>query len=548
MRQRSRLLQVLSSLIVLSLAVSGAALAQCPPIYTFSGEGTQERFGYSVASAGDVNNDGTDDILIGAYGNSAGANFGGRAYVFSGLTGDTLWVFTGDSAEARFGLPVAGAGDVDNDGFDDVIIGASAYGPSGMSAGHAYVYSGRTGAELHNLEGEGAHDYFGASVAGLGDLDGDNHADIGVGAHNNDASGEDGGRAYVYSGATGNILYTFTGESAGDQLGWSICGAGDADNDGVPDIMVGAPYVDATSPTSSEGRVYVFSGADGDTIHVFTGLGEQDGLGGAVAGIGDVDGDDFDDVMISASSNVFGAFRGYVEVFSGQTGGLLYMLIGEEDSDEFGLDVAGTSDFTGDGTPDIAIGSRYGGIVPTGRAYAFSGVDGASGPIYAGAHSSDFHGLSLAGIGDLDGSGWPFLIVGAPGNDSIGDNAGLVHVYPLSPDPDSDGVISACDNCPAIANPGQEDTDGNGIGDLCESGACMCLHQGDCDTDGFITALDLSETIDILFAGHADVQDPACPSPRADWDCDLFSTSLDLARLIDHLFAGGAGPCDPCAP
>jgi hypothetical protein len=76
----------------------------------------------------------------------------------------------------------------------------------------------------------------------------------------------------------------------------------------------------------------------------------------------------------------------------------------------------------------------------------------------------------------------------------------------------------------------------------------MCLNQGDLDSDGFITPLDLSVQIDILFAGQPDVQDPSCTKPRADWDCDGFSTPLDLSVLIDHLFAGGSGPCDPCAP
>jgi len=78
-------------------------------------------------------------------------------------------------------------------------------------------------------------------------------------------------------------------------------------------------------------------------------------------------------------------------------------------------------------------------------------------------------------------------------------------------------------------------------------GGCSCPYQSDFDEDGFLTALDLSAMIDILFAGQPDVQDTGCPSPRADFDCDDFSTALDLSGLIDHLFAGGAGPCDPCA-
>jgi hypothetical protein len=78
--------------------------------------------------------------------------------------------------------------------------------------------------------------------------------------------------------------------------------------------------------------------------------------------------------------------------------------------------------------------------------------------------------------------------------------------------------------------------------------SCWCPYQSDFDEDGFLTSLDLSAMIDILFAGDPDIQDPDCPNPRADFDCDGFSTSLDLSGLIDHLFVSGPGPCDPCSP
>jgi hypothetical protein len=108
-----------------------------------------------------------------------------------------------------------------------------------------------------------------------------------------------------------------------------------------------------------------------------------------------------------------------------------------------------------------------------------------------------------------------------------------------------DGWGDLCDNCPFDYNPGQKDTDSNGVGDVCE---CTCPHQGDIEPDGFLTALDLAACIDILFAGSVDAKERWCPSPRMDLDCDGFSTALDLAVLIDHLFAGGDGPCDPCSP
>lgn len=81
---------------------------------------------------------------------------------------------------------------------------------------------------------------------------------------------------------------------------------------------------------------------------------------------------------------------------------------------------------------------------------------------------------------------------------------------------------------------------------MCSVTLCDCTHQADFDGDGFVTAIDLANMIDILFAGKADIKDPNCPAYRSDFDCDGFATALDLANLIDHLFAGGRGPCDPC--
>jgi len=120
-----------------------------------------------------------------------------------------------------------------------------------------------------------------------------------------------------------------------------------------------------------------------------------------------------------------------------------------------------------------------------------------------------------------------------------------LYVFQMA-DSDSDGIFDVIDNCVDTPNADQADSDGNGIGDACE--LCQCPKQGDFDDDGFLTALDLGDMIDALFAGGSDPQDPLCPASRADIDCDGFATALDLGNLIDHLFAGGPGPCDPCAP
>lgn len=115
-------------------------------------------------------------------------------------------------------------------------------------------------------------------------------------------------------------------------------------------------------------------------------------------------------------------------------------------------------------------------------------------------------------------------------------------------DTDGDGFKNACDNCASVFNPDQADSNRDGFGDACDGIVCSCPFQDDFDEDGFVTALDLGQLIDILFAGHANVQDAGCPAPRGDADCDGFTTALDLSITIDYLFAGGTAPCAPCSP
>ena len=153
-----------------------------------------------------------------------------------------LYQKNGAAAFGLLGISVASAGDVDGDGRADFIIGANAASPGGLSgAGSAYVYSGAIGALLFQKNGVRAGDNLGISVASAGDVDGDGRADFIIGAYLADSIRfSDVGSAYVYSGATGDLLLLKDGAAAGDWLGFSVASAGDVNGDGRADVIIGA--------------------------------------------------------------------------------------------------------------------------------------------------------------------------------------------------------------------------------------------------------------------------------------------------------------------
>jgi hypothetical protein len=254
---------------------------------SFRGEDSYDRAGCSVSGAGDVNDDGYGDILIGAYGDEeGGGSYAGQVYLILGKS--TGWEvdtdlsnadasFRGEDSSDDAGYSVSGAGDVNNDGYDDILIGAIGDEEGGGGfAGQVYLILGKNSdwgmdTDLSDADasfcGEDAGDFAGFSVSCAGDVNGDGYDDILIGAPWDDDGGGSAGQAYLILGkSSGWSMDTdlsdadasFCGEDADDRAGYSVSGAGDVNDDGYDDILIGAPYDEEGG--SYAGQVYLMLG------------------------------------------------------------------------------------------------------------------------------------------------------------------------------------------------------------------------------------------------------------------------------------------------
>ncbi len=330
---------------MLACSVSTNAQYTYEPMHTFHGDTANDTFGWFSRCAGDVNGDGFGDVIVGAWNASLNGIPVGSARVFSGTDGNVLHTFYGEDADGRFGQAASGAGDVNRDGLDDVIVGARL---ADGGVGLARVYSGATGDVLHEFRGIGSSDYFGTSVSGVGDVNGDGHADVICGTYNANS-------AHVYSGATGHELFAFYGTDPGDRFGRNVNNAGDVDGDGLNDFIVGAPYADGVH-WHSTGQARVFSGATGQELYTFYGVYTGNNFGHSVSGAGDVDGDGFDDLLVAAPfDNENGNAAGAAYLFSGATGDRLAKFLGDHANDRFAYAVSTAGDVNGDGLDDVIV-------------------------------------------------------------------------------------------------------------------------------------------------------------------------------------------------
>jgi hypothetical protein len=330
-------------------ALSGATGA---PMFVVSGDAIGDDFGRSVAFVGDLNQDGKDEFVVGAPRNSAHGAGAGLVRVFSGNGGAVMYTLFGDNAGDALGTSLGGVGDVDGDGYGDFIAGAP---QTGAGKGYVRLYSGRTGSVIATLRGQAAGDRFGITVSGAGDVDHDSVPDFIVGATGSDAAGLDAGSVYVISGASLAPIFEFDGPSPGAQLGNAIASAGDVNGDGFPDFVLGA-----SRDQDGEGSAFVYSGRNGAVMYHFLGSTDDDFLGRGVAGVGDVDGDGYDDVALAGQEDNNEIHTGMVYVRSGRDGSLLATLFGDQQEDEFGLGLARIGDIDGDGLADVVVGANEG--------------------------------------------------------------------------------------------------------------------------------------------------------------------------------------------
>jgi hypothetical protein len=335
-----------------------------------------------------------------------------------------LQTVDGEGAGDVFGRAMDFIGDLNGDNVDDIVVGArDADGPNGVDSGRAYVYSGKHGTLLCVMDGEAVNDGFGISVAGLGDLNGDQILEWIVGARDNDSGGQDSGRAYVYSGCSATPMYTFTG-LPGARLGWSAKSAGDANNDGTPDIVVGAPGF----ANSGDGRAYVYSGVDGSLLQTYQAESIGDMFGASTTGVGDMDADGYDDLLVGAAFHAAnGPKSGRAYIYSGQTGGLMYMFTGEF-QEWLGSSVSPGGDINGDGYDDVQIAAVFAGDNYEGRVVVYSGLDGSVLYSFKGEGPLDQFGYAMARTGDVNGDGYDDMLIGACDATS-GNKRGRTYLY-----------------------------------------------------------------------------------------------------------------------
>jgi hypothetical protein len=521
--------------------------------FRMDGEAASDNSGRSVSGAGDVNGDGFDDVLVGAFGADPNGSASGSSYVvfgkaagfntalnLSSLDGSNGFRLDGEAAHDYSGISVSSAGDVNGDGFDDVLISAPPADSNGDFSGSSYVVFGKAfgfdatldlssidGGNGFRLDGA-AYDNSGISVSSAGDVNGDGLDDVLIGVPSAGPNGLSSGSSYVMFGkATGfsaivdlssldsNDGFRLDGVAMLDKSGNSVSDAGDINGDGFADLIVGANGADPNGLSSGSSYVVFGKAAGFNTALNLSSLDGSNGfrLDGAIAGglsgksvssAGDVNGDGFDDVLIGApfagpNGDAFGS--SYV-VFGKAFGFDATLDLSSIDGDNgfrldgaaYDLSVSSAGDVNGDGFDDVLVGASqadlngiYSGssYVVFGKATGFSAamdlssLNSNDGLRLDGVAAFNFSGKSVSGAGDVNGDGFDDVLVGAFGADPNGSYSGSSYVVFGG---DFNGKVTAMGTSGADKLKGSEAVDrivaGDGDDTLIGRGGADVFHAG----------------------------------------------------------------------